>query len=168
MLDKRLNECKLTLHPDKTKIVYCKDKDRIKEFPNNEFDFLGYTFRRMFIKDRTGRLQFNFLPSVSQKAAKSFREKIKAMEIHKHSGHTIGMIAELINPTVRGWLNYFTKYCPSAVKYNMDCLNRRLLRWAMCKYKRFKGHRNRAEEWLKTVAKREPNMFPHWALGWLP
>ncbi len=168
VLGARLKECKLSLHPDKTKIVYCKDKDRTKEHPVKEFDFLGYTFKRVFIKDRTGRLQFNFLPSVSSKSAKAFREKIRLMQIHKHSGITIGMVAELINPTVRGWLNYFTKYNRSAVKYSMDCLNRRLVKWVMCKYKRFKGRRRKAEEWLKRLAKRVPSMFSHWALGMLP
>ena len=74
----------------------------------------------------------------------------------------------MVNPTVRGWLNYFTKYNPSAVKYAIDCLNRRLVKWAMCKFKRFKGHRARAEKWLKELAKREPKMFSHWALGWIP
>jgi len=167
-LKQRLEECKLELHPKKTKIVYCKDKDRKNEYTNMEFDFLGYTFRRVFIKDRLGRLQFNFLPSVSKKSAKSFRDKIKSMRIHSFSGSKIEMIAELINPIVRGWLNYFTKFNPSAVRYSIDCLNRRLVRWAMCKYKRFRGHSKRAEKWLKEIAKKEPNMFPHWALGMLP
>ena len=164
----RLNECKLELHPTKTKIVYCKDKDRPKEYAVTEFDFLGYTFKTMYIKDRTGRMQFNFLPSVSKKSAKAFRDKLKSLELHKMSGSKIEMIAELINPMTRGWLNYFTKYCKSAVKYTMNCLNRRLVKWAMCKYKRFRGHRRRATEWLQTLAKREPNMFSHWVLGWMP
>jgi hypothetical protein len=56
----------------------------------------------------------------------------------------------------------------TAVKYSIDCLNRRLVKWAMCKYKRFRGHRKRAEEWLKEIAKREPKMFAHWALGMTP
>ncbi|ASA19461.1 group II intron reverse transcriptase/maturase [Paenibacillus donghaensis] len=167
-LKKRLEECKLELHPTKTKIVYCKDKDRVKEFPVTDFEFLGYTFRRVFIKDRLGRLQFNFLPSVSVKSAKAFRDKIKAMRIHSYTGSKIEMIAEMLSPMVRGWLNYFTKFNPSAVKYTIDCLNRRLVKWAMCKYKRFRGHRSRAEKWLKELAKREPNMFPHWALGMKP
>lgn len=167
-LKKRLNQCKLELHPTKTKIVYCKDKDRTKDYPVTEFDFLGYTFRSMFIKDKRGRLLFNFLPSVSKKSAKAFRDKIKAMELHKMSGSKIEMIAERINPMVRGWLNYFTRYCKSAVKYTIDCLNRRLVKWAMCKYKRFSGHRRNAENWLRQLAKREPNMFPHWTLGMLP
>lgn len=167
-LKKRFNQCKLELHPTKTKIVYCKDKDRTKDYPVTEFDFLGYTFRSMFIKDKRGRLLFNFLPSVSKKSAKAFRDKIKAMELHKMSGSKIEMIAERINPMVRGWLNYFTRYCKSAVKYTIDCLNRRLVKWAMCKYKRFSGHRRNAENWLRQLAKREPNMFPHWTLGMLP
>jgi hypothetical protein len=105
---------------------------------------------------------------VSRKSAKAFRDKIKAMQIHRYSGSTIGMIAEILNPTVRGWLNYFTKFNPSAVKHSIDCLNRRLVKWAMFKYKRFKGHRNRAIEWLRSIAKREPSMFAHWTLGMLP
>ncbi|MFZ3580443.1 group II intron reverse transcriptase/maturase [Virgibacillus sp. DJP39] len=167
-LDQRLKKCKLELHPKKTKIIYCKDKDRNDEYPVTKFDFLGYTFRRIFIKDRLGRLQFNFLPSVSNNSAKAFRDKIKMMRIHSFTGRKIEMIAEMINPTVRGWLNYFRKYNPSAVKYSIDCLNRRLVKWAMCKFKRFRGHRTRAESWLKELAKREPKMFPHWALGMTP
>jgi len=165
-LKQRLEECKLELHPVKTKIVYCQDKDRKQEYPTTEFDFLGYTFRRIFIKDRLGRLQFNFLPSVSKKSAKAFRDKIKAIRLHSFTGSKIEMIAERINPIIRGWLNYFTKYNPSAVKYTIDCLNLRLVKWAMCKYKKFRGHRKRAEKWLAELAKREPNMFPHWTLGY--
>ncbi|MBU8909021.1 group II intron reverse transcriptase/maturase [Desertibacillus haloalkaliphilus] len=167
-LNQRLKECKLELHPKKTKVIYCKDKDRMKEYPITEFDFLGYTFRRIFIKDRLGRLQFNFLPSVSKKSAKGFRDRIKAMRIHSFTGSKIEIIAEMINPTVRGWLNYFTKYNASAVRYSIDCINRRLVKWAMCKYKRFRGHRTRAEKWLRELAKREPKMFSHWALGMIP
>lgn len=167
-LNTRLTECKLELHPQKTKIVYCKDKDRKLEYPNTEFDFLGYTFRRIFIKDRTGRLQFNFLPQVSRKSAKSFRDKIKEKNIHAMSGSKIEMVAEVLNPMIRGWLNYFSKYNKSAVKYTMDCINRRLVKWAMSKYKHFRNHRSNAEKWLTQIAKREPNIFPHWAVGFEP
>jgi len=74
----RLTECEPELHPQKTKIIYCQDKDRTGDFPHTEFDFLGYTFKKIFIKDRLGRLQFNFLASVSRKSAKAFRDKLKA------------------------------------------------------------------------------------------
>jgi len=74
-LKRRLEEFRLELHPTKTKTVYCKYKDRKREYLNTEFELLGYTFRRVFIKDRLGRLQLNFLPSVSKKAEKTFRIK---------------------------------------------------------------------------------------------
>jgi RNA-directed DNA polymerase len=42
-LEKRLAQCALTLHPDKTKVVYCKDDDRRGDYPDHKFDFLGYS-----------------------------------------------------------------------------------------------------------------------------
>ena len=167
-LKERLAACRLELHLQKTKIIYCKDKGRTRNYPNTKFDFLGYSFKSMFIKDRLNRLQLNFLPSVSGKSAKSFRDKLKELKIHSMTGSKIEMLAELLNTMIRGWLNYFGKYNRSAVKYTMDCVNRRLVKWAMCKYKRLKNHRCRANEWLRELVKREPNMFSHWAFGIIP
>ena len=167
ILDKirnRMKECKLELHPEKTKIVYCQDKDRTKSYECIEFDFLSYTFRKVLIKDRLGQLHFNFLASVSKKATKALNAKIRGLEIHKRTGMKIDMIAEKINPIVRGWMNYFGKCNRSAMKKGLDCVQRRLIRWAMCKFKRFRGHRQRAELWLNQIKKREPKLFAHWTL----
>ena len=87
------------------------------------------------------------------------------MELHRRSVSKIEMIAEAINPTVRGWMNYFGAYNKSSMKGTLDVIQRRLIKWAMCKYKRFRGHRRRAEEWLYEVKKREPTMFAHWTLS---
>lgn len=165
LIDERLKGCKLELHPTKTKIVYCQDKDRREEYSDTEFDFLGYTFRKQWIKDRLGRLQANFIASVSKKAEQTLKDKVKALEIHKSTGSKIEMIAEVLNPILRGWMNYFGKFNRSAMKRVLDCVQRRLIKWVMCKYKNFRGHRRRAEEWLKQVRKREPRMFAHWALS---
>jgi RNA-directed DNA polymerase len=54
-LHDRFNECGLELHPDKTRIVYCKDDDRRGEYPEIKFDFLGYTFRPRRSKNRYGK-----------------------------------------------------------------------------------------------------------------
>ena len=71
---------------------------------------------------------------------------------------------------VASWKDGYPKdegmsYSKSAVKYTMKCLNYRICRWAMSKYKRFRSHKLRALKWLCSLAKREPNMFAHWALG---
>ena len=161
-LNERMKDCGLELHPLKTRIVYCKDKDRTKTYPITEFDFLGYTFKEVYIKCRDGKIRNNFVASVSKKSCKSFREKIRSMEIHKKTGCKINMIAEELNPTIRGWINYFGKFNASAIKYSLDCVDRRLIKWAMCKYKRFRGRRRLAENWLFQVKKREPALFAHW------
>lgn len=162
-LVKRFAECKLELHPIKTRIVYCKDKDRTRDEDITEFDFLGYTFKAVYIMCKDGKRRSNFIASVSKMSAKTFRNKIKSLEIYKKTGCKINMIAEILNPRLRGWINYFGKFNPSAMKYTLQCIERRLVKWAMCKYKNFRGHRRRAEKWLLSVRKREPKLFAHWS-----
>lgn len=53
-LEQRFRECKLELHPDKTRIVYCKDSNRSGEYPVTKFDFLGYTFRPRLSRSKQG------------------------------------------------------------------------------------------------------------------
>ena len=162
-LVKRFAECKLELHPTKTRIVYCKDKDRTRDEDLTEFDFLGYTFKAVYIKCKDGKMRSNLIASVSKTSAKTFRDKIKSLEIHKKTGCKINMIAEILNPMLRGWMNYFGKFNPSAMKYTLQCIERRIVKWAMCKYKNLRGHRRRAEKWLLSVRKREPKLFAHWS-----
>jgi group II intron reverse transcriptase/maturase len=161
-IGERLTACKLELHPVKTKLVYCKDKDRKGDFENTEFDFLGYTYRGRVLKDRIGRVQVNFLPAVSKASCQSLKDKIKALEIHKRTGSKIEMIAETINPIVAGWMNYFGRYNNSALKNTLRVIQRRLVRWAICKFKRFHGRPMRARIWLEEVQRRTPNLFAHW------
>jgi group II intron reverse transcriptase/maturase len=163
-LSKRFEECKLDLHPVKTRIVYCKDKDRKNEEELNEFDFLGYTFKAVYIKCRDGKFRHNFIASVSKISSKAFRTKIREMEVHKRTGCKIETIAEILNPMIRGWMNYFGKFNPSAMRGTLECIERRLVKWAMCKFKNFRGRRRRAEKWLCTVRKREPKLFSHWGI----
>ena len=100
----------------KKRIVYCKDKDRTKDEELTEFDFLGYTFKAVYIKCKDSKIRYNIIASVSKASSKNFREKIKAMEVHKKTGCKIDIIAEMINPLVRGWMNYFGKFNPSAMR----------------------------------------------------
>ena len=162
-LNQRMKQCKLELHPDKTRIVYCKDEDRTEDYPITQFDFLGYTYKAVYIKCKDGKLRNNFIASASQKACKNIRDKIKELKLHKMSGSSINIIAQLINPIVRGWINYFGKYNASALKYTIKCIESRIVRWAMNKYKHFRGRRQRAEKWLSELRNREPKLFSHWS-----
>ncbi len=71
----RLQECKLEVNPDKTRIVYCKDRERKRNYRHTAFDFLGYTSQGRYIRDRTGKLWIKFVPAVSRKSGKSLRKR---------------------------------------------------------------------------------------------
>ncbi len=76
-LKERMEECKLELHPEKTRIVYCKDDTRKDEYPNTSFDFLGYTFRVRSCKNKNGRIFYNFTPAVSEQAKKACQHQLE-------------------------------------------------------------------------------------------
>lgn len=161
----RLKECGLELHPEKTKIVYCKDVDRKGSYEHERFDFLGYTFRPRLSKNKMGKYFVNFTPAVSQRAANRIRKEIRSWKIHLRSDKNIDDLARMFNAYVQGWVNYYGRYYKSAMYPFLRNIERYLIRWVMRKYKRFQGHKQRAKHWLGCVRKREPGLFVHWRLG---
>ena len=161
----RLKACGLELHPDKTKIVYCKDDDRRGRHEHEKFDFLGYTFRPRRSKNRWGKMFVNFSPAVSDKAAKAIRAEIRSWHIGKRSDKTLNDLANMFNATVRGWINYYGAFYRSMLYPTLRQLEADLVLWAKRKYKRLRRHHTRAIHWLGRIARREPNLFAHWELG---
>ncbi len=163
-IEARMQECGLELHPDKTKIVYCKDEDRKGTYHNERFDFLGYTFRARRSKSRYGHHFINFSPAVSNKAVKAMRQRMRRWRLHLKSDKGIEDLGRMFYAIINGWINYYGRYYKSALYPVFQHLNRILVRWVMKKYKRFRGHQRRATHWLGGVAKREPFIFAHWRL----
>lgn len=163
-LEKRFAECGLQLHPDKTRIVYCKDDDRRGTYPHEKFDFLGYTFRARRSKNRWGKYFVNFSPGVSNRATKALREEIRCWQLRCRADKWIDDLARMFNPIIRGWINYYGRYYKSALYPTLRHLDRRLAHWAMTKYQRLRRHRRRAEHWIREVASRDPALFAHWPL----
>ena len=164
----RFAECGLELHPEKTRIVYCKDDDRRGEYPETKFDFLGYTFRPRRSKNRHGKFFINFTPGVSRKAAKAMRQTIRGWRLHLKPDKSIEDISRMFNPVVQGWINYYCRFYKSEMYSVLRHMNRALVQWARRKFKRLNRHRRRAEHWLGNLAKREPRLFAHWKMGILP
>jgi len=158
----RLGQCKLELHPDKTQIVYCKDKNRQKDYPAEKFDFLGYTFRPRESRSKRGEYFVSFSPAISNKAATSVRRTMRKWCLHMRSDKSLVEISRYINPILRGWINYYGKYNRSSLYPIFQRLNCTLTRWAMRKSKRLRGCRRRAEIGLGKIAKLNPGLFAHW------
>ena len=161
-IEERLNQCRLELHPEKTKIVYCKDSGRQGSHLNEKFDFLGYEFRPRVSINRYGGHFVSFLPAVSNEAAKSIRETIRSWRIHRMTDKSIKDLANMFNPVIRGWVNYYGQFYKSALYPILNQLNGALQRWAMRKYKKLRGGMRRAFYWLGRIVKRKPYLFAHW------
>jgi RNA-directed DNA polymerase len=160
----RLAQCRLEVHPVKTRIVYCKDDDRPRGYPQERFDFLGYTFRPRRSKNRWGKFFINFSPAVSTGAMTKMRQEMRRWRLHLRSDKAIDDLAHMWNPVLRGWIQYYGRFYKSALYPVFRHFNGLLVRWAMRKYKRLRRHRCRAEHWLGGIARREPRMFAHWFL----
>jgi len=165
----RLRQCKLEAHPEKTRVVYCRDSNRIGDYPCKQFDFLGYGFQpRRARNSRDGCYFVSFAPAISRKAMKAIVRTMRNWGVHAASEKELDDFSRMFNRYIRGWVNYYGRYYPSALHQTFECLNRRLVRWAMKKYKRYRGHQRRATQWLRGIARRHPGLFAHWELGIVP
>lgn len=164
-IDRRLCSVGLQLHPDKTRIVYCKDDRRRLDYGKVTFTFCGYAFRPRKTYDRVGkRSRTGFLPAVAPGKLTDMSRKIASWSLHRRTTRSLDGLAEEVNPVLRGWLNYFTVFYPSAVNPIGKRVDRHLMRWARRKYKRLERSDKRAREWLSGVRRRSPELFAHWAL----
>ena len=160
---RRLVEVGLELHPDKTRIVYCKDSNRCGTYEQVSFTFCGYTFRpRKAYNKRTGEVFTGFLPAASPGKLSAMSRRVAAWRIHRRTTLTLDDLAAEINLVLRGWLAYFTAFYPSAVIPLCRRIDRHLVRWARWKYKRLERSDRRARAWLNGVHSRAPELFVHW------
>ncbi len=159
----RLGALGLELHPAKTKIVYCKDANRRGNFEHTSFDFLGYTFRGRLARGRRGYFT-GFSPAISAKAKKAKGRQIRAWHLNRRSSADLSGLAKAINPQVRGWINYYGAFYRSELRFLAWRINEHLTRWAMHKFKRFRGRYAKAMAWLQKVYQHQPRLFAHWQL----
>ena len=163
-IDSRMRECGLELHPEKTKIVYCKDSNRPGGHENEKFDFLGFTFRPRKARNQRGVSFVGFTPAISDKAVKRIRQTIKQWKVHRRSDLSLKEIASMCNPKLRGWIQYYGRFRRSELYKVFNPLEKTLGRWAERKYKRLRNRWGQAMKWLRAIATRQLSLFAHWQL----
>jgi RNA-directed DNA polymerase len=162
----RFGECGLEMHPDKTKIVYCKDGSRKGQYPNTKFYFLGYTFRARLVKNRKRNSLFvNFTPAVSSKAVTTMRQTTRKWNFRNRSDLSLHDIARMYNPVLRAGCRIMGSTVRRQCTRFSGISTRRWLPWAMRKFRRLKGHKTRASLFLEGIAKRQPQLFAQWQRG---
>ena len=161
-LERRLGECGLQLHPEKTKIVYCGTQQ--PQAPAvRRFDFLGFTFKPRSAKRRSGEEVFTtFTPAVSDRAVAAMRQEVRRWNLSRRNNQSLQELAEDVGPKLRGWVRYYGAFRSSTLYRRLRSIDEQIVTWARRKYKRLARHRHRAWEWLKGLQTREPRLFPHW------
>jgi RNA-directed DNA polymerase len=157
----RISEVGLALHPDKTRIVYCKDGKRRGEHEHTSFTFLGFTFRARKARNRGGGYYTGFLPAISTEALKARGADLRAMRIHRRTNLSLDDLARWLNPIVRGWMNYYGRFYRSAMAALLLRVSAYLRRWAGKKYRRLRTY-NRFKRWWAGLLERDPGLFAHW------
>jgi RNA-directed DNA polymerase len=158
----RMEEVGLRLHPDKTKLVYCKDSRRRGSFESTSFKFLGYTFAPRKARYPDGKAFTSFLPAVSPEALKAMSQQVREWRIHRRTRLELDELADWINPIVSGWMTYYGRFYRSQLYPFLRRINTYLMRWARKKYKRLRSYK-RFRAWWTGLVQRAPGLFKHWA-----
>ncbi|MCU0692817.1 MAG: group II intron reverse transcriptase/maturase [Polyangiaceae bacterium] len=167
-LGERLRACRLELHPEKTRIVYCHDVNRQGTFPTIQFTFLGYTFRPRKAVDKYGRVYVNFSPGVSREALRMMRQTVRGWHLQLMNDKELSDLSKMFGPVIRGWANYYGRFHPSALKPLWRQVNDYLVRWMRRKHKRLARGVTRAARALGRLAASAPRSFVHWERGFYP
>jgi RNA-directed DNA polymerase len=158
----RLTECGLTMHPEKSKIVYCQDSNRTESFQHVHFTFLGFTFRPRKAMSNQHRLFTSFLPGASADAMKRMRQAVRGWRIPRQTPATLAELAQQCNPVIRGWWTYYGAFYQTTMHKLFRYVDCKLERWARRKYQTLSRHQRRSVEWLDRVKDGSPQLFFHW------
>jgi len=162
----RFQSCNLTLHPEKTKIVYCKDYRRAAiKGQGTTFDFLGFSYRPMSKKSQRGGMFLGYDCAISKKSYSKIVGEIRATHFDRWA-KSWNDIALLLNEKIRGWIHYYDKYRRNTLTSVFRSLHNRLAKWIQDYYKRLKGSIWRAYKHLKYIRRHYPTLFYHWEIGY--
>ena len=161
-----MDEVGLRLHPDKTKIVYCKDGNRRGSYEHTAFTFLGFTFRQRRART-TGRGRASAIVPAGDQQGCPEQDQRRGAVLAAAPAHRpyLQDLARRINPIVAGWMQYYGAFYRSALSPLLQRINAYLMRWIRKKYKRLRGKKKARECW-QGITERYPLMFAHWK--WVP
>ena len=159
----RFATCKLALHPEKTRIVYCKDANRRGGFPAMSFDFLGFQFRARKTMWQ-GKAVHGFLPAVSPNALVRISREVRRWTLHHRSDKSLEELAAIYNPIIRGWIGYYGNFYRTQLRPTLKRIDVYVIRWARRKFKRMVHQTKGGRDWFDRLRRANPALFAHWPL----
>lgn len=92
----------MAVHPDKTKIVYCKAGKRRGRFPVVSFTFLGFMFCPRPSRNRQDETFLALLLAISPQALKKIGKVVRRWRLHRRIFHAFDEMVRTVNPIVAG------------------------------------------------------------------
>lgn len=161
-LQARMEQVGLRLHPGKTRIVYCRDANRRQPYDGpDSFTFLGFTFRVRSQQDKHGRLFDGFAPAISKDALAAKGDIARDWKLARKTTLTQKQVADLVNPVVRGWMQYYGRFNRHELYPLLARINHYIQQWIRKKYKRLRKPKAMLRAW-KRVQGQAPGTFAHW------
>lgn len=159
-IKERFTKCGLELHPQKTKLVQTENRkaEIVNKSYGQSFEFLGHQFCKRWTKLKNGSMKLLYTAQLSAKSKQRMLAQVKYEKLHRRTDR-IEQLAKDLNEKVRGWVSYFGKYAGSSMHNIYAHINRRLVKWCMWKYRKFK---RQAITWLYRKWEEKPMLFVHW------
>jgi RNA-directed DNA polymerase len=161
----RLGGFDLELHEEKTKLVYCKNYLRKEQHEHNSFTFLSYSFQPRSKPNTFGKhKKFTvFNAAICEKAKTFIRERIRAVFNPRNTQVSLERVAVKLNPKIRGWLNYYSRFSPRTAGNVFLYLNGLIRRWVEEKF-RLRSRKAIVLKY-KSYVQSNADLFLHWQKG---
>ncbi|MFA6059855.1 MAG: reverse transcriptase domain-containing protein [Taibaiella sp.] len=161
-LKSRMSDYGLELHPEKTKVVYCKNYHRNEKQDNNSFTFLSYSFQPRTIKSQRniGERFVVFMGGICNAAKTHIKQEMRRVLVTQWSNMTLEWFAERLNPKIRGWMNYYSLYSNNETQQMFYYLNTLIRSWIKNKH-RVAGKAGLYNKY-RAIQQANPEMFYHW------
>ena len=161
----RLQGFKLELHPEKTKMVYCKNQKRKEDHEHNSFTFLSYSFQprvkaNRLYKDRKFMV---FDAAICCRAKAYIKQRIRDVFNPRNTTMSLEQVAIKVNPKIRGWLNYYSRFNAVIAGKVFEYLNGLIQRWIEEKFK-LRGKMAVIRHY-KNYMEANRKLFVHWQKG---
>jgi len=153
------------IHPEKSRMVYCKDRNSSEEHDVINFDFLGFMLRPQRCLSESHCIHANFLPAISRSSRKDINREICRRHIQLKNDKTLDDLSNMFKAKIRGWIAYYGRFYPTEIGWIWKNINGYLIRCVRRKYKRFASHKKQARCYLRQLAQGNQRLFIHWELG---